>query len=277
MTRSTAIFGVVALLAAFPAQGQTSGPKQGPDAVLDQVRIEQNLDALLPLGAPVVDARGQTVALGELFGDRPVVLALVYYDCPMLCTMVLNGALRAMNVVDELVVGRDYDVIAVSIDPDEGPELAADKAQMYRERYRYRHEGAPEGWKFVVAEQETIDRLTDTVGFRYVYDEATGQFAHASAIMVVTPEGRLSKYFYGIDYDPRALRLSLVEASSGRIGTVVDQVLLYCFKYNPLEGRYSLAIMNLLRAFAILTVAGMALFMVVSYVRDRRRASAPVS
>jgi len=180
--------------------------------------------------------------------------------------------LRSINVIDELDVGRDFEIVAVSIDPEEGPELAREKRDLYRSKYR--REGSKEGWHFLTGEQDAIDALTDAVGFRYTYDEETGQYAHGSAIMVVTPEGKMSKYLYGIDYDPRTLRLALVEASEGKIGTMVDQVILYCFNYNPLEGKYSLAIMAVLRLAAGATIIALALFVGFSVIRDRRRARA---
>jgi len=243
-----------------------------PNEVLEQVEIEQKLDARLPLDLQFRDEDGQSVRLGDYFGSRPVIFVLAYYECPMLCTMVLNGTLRAINVIDELDVGRDFDIVAVSIDPEETPELAREKRDLYRDKYR--RVGSEQGWHFLVGDQPAIDQLTDTVGFRYSYDEETGQYAHGSAIMVVTPEGRMAKYLFGIDYDPRTLRLALVEASEGKIGTMVDQVILYCFNYNPLEGKYSLAIMAVLKIAAAATTLAIASFVLLSLWRDRRRAHA---
>jgi protein SCO1 len=274
---SVAIAACAALAsAASLSHAQQRSLKQGPDRLLEQIDIEQNLDAQLPLDLPFKDADGREVTLGDYFdGERPAILALVYYECPMLCTMILNGTLRAVNVVDELNVGRDFDVVAVSIDHRETPALAADKKQMYVDKYR--REGADEGWHFLTGSEKSIAKLAQTVGFEFEYDEETNQFAHGSAITIITPGGRISKYFYGIDYDPRALRLALVEASSGSIGNLVDKVILYCFRYNPLEGKYSLAIMNVLRALAVLTAGGMGLFMLMSWLRERRRRSRSLS
>ncbi|MEM1024251.1 MAG: SCO family protein [Myxococcota bacterium] len=272
---------VIAALAAFVAStklthAQERSLKQGPDELLDQIDLEQKLEAQLPLDLAFKDETGADVSLGDYFdGERPAVLALVYYECPMLCTMILNGTLRALNVIDELDVGRDFDVIAVSIDHRETPALAEEKKQLYLEKYR--REGAAGGWHFLTGSEESIAKLAHTVGFAFEYDEETNQFAHGSAITVITPDGKISKYFYGIDYDPRALRLALVEASSGSIGSLVDKVILYCFRYNPLEGKYSLAIMNVLRALAVLTAGGMGLFMLISWLRDRRRRSGGLS
>jgi len=278
MTRARiAIAACAALvLSTSPVHAQQRSLKQGPDELLEEIDIEQNLDAQLPLDLPFKDAEGKDVTLGDYFdGDRPAILALVYYECPMLCTMILNGTLRAVNVVDELSIGRDFDVVAVSIDHRETPALAADKKQLYLDKYR--REGSEEGWHFLTGSESSIETLAETVGFEFEYDEETNQFAHGSAITVITPGGRISKYFYGIDYDPRALRLALVEASSGSIGNLVDKVILYCFRYNPLEGKYSLAIMNVLRALAVLTAGGMGLFMLISWLRDRRRRSGGLS
>jgi protein SCO1/2 len=260
----------VAMPGAGPTETEGSAVTEPPNEVLDQVDIEQKLDAQLPLDLEFRDEAGEPVRLGDFFGERPVILVLAYYECPMLCTMVLNGTLRAINVVDELNVGRDYEIVAVSIDPEESSELAREKRDLYRSKYR--REGSGDGWHFLVGDQPEIDALTDAVGFRYTYDEETEQYAHGSAIMVVTPEGKMSKYLYGIDYDPRTLRLALVEASEGKIGTMVDQVILYCFNYNPLEGKYSLAIMAVLRLAAGATIIGLALFVAISVLRDRRRA-----
>lgn len=243
--------------------------KQGADAVLDQVDIDQKLDQSLPLDLPFRDAFGQDVTLGRYFkGNKPVVLALVYYECPMLCTMVLNGALRAFNTVSEMSVGRDYDVVAISIDPRETPELALQKQQKYQSRYR--REGSKNGWHFLVGDEASVERIADAVGFSFVYDEENDQWAHPSAIMVVTPEGKLSKYLLGIDYDPRELRAALVAASEGSIGTLVDRVILYCFNYNPLEGKYSLAVMRLMRTGGVLTVLGILAYVLFSGLRGRR-------
>lgn len=235
---------------------------------LRDVGIDQRLNARIPLELGFRDESGAPVALRSYFGRRPVVLALVYYECPMLCTMVLNGLLKSLRAIN-LDAGRDFEVVTVSFDPGETPELAAAKKQSYVERYG-RPTGAA-GWHFLTGEEEAIRKLTQAVGFRYKYDPATNQFAHASAIMVLTPDGRLARYLYGIEYAPRDLRLALVEASAGKIGTPVDQVLLYCFHYDPATGRYSLLIMNIIRAAGVATVLALGLFMVVMFRRDRRR------
>ena len=252
----------------MPPTASDQGPKQGPDALLDKVGIVQKLGQKLPLDLRFTDSENREVVLGELIGERPVVLALVYYECPMLCTMVLNGMLRMMNVL-KFDAGTEYDVITVSIDPRETPLLAADKKKVYLDRYR--RPGAEEGWHFLVSDQESIQALSDALGYSYAYDPETDQFAHGSAIMVLTPEGRLSRYFYGIDYSPVDVRLALVEAASERIGSITDAILLACFQYDPMEGTYSLTIMRVLRVIGVLTVLGIVGFIVANLARERRR------
>ncbi len=275
--RLFSFLGLSMSLGVSPAMAQV-GPQgpinltQGTDELREKVRIEQKLDAQLPADLPFTDSTGQSVVLGDYFGERPLVFALVYYECSMLCTMVLNGALRAVNVIDELDIGKDYDVLVVSIDHREPHQLAAAKRHEYAKRYP--RPGSKEGWHFLVGTEPRVRRLADTVGFRYFYDEETDQYAHASALMVLTPDGRISKYFYGIDYDPRSLRLAIVEASVGSVGSLVslaDAVTLYCFQYDPATGKYSLAIMRVLQMLAVLTMGSMLTFMVLSSFRDRRK------
>jgi protein SCO1/2 len=221
-----------------------------PPALKD-VGIDQHLNQTLPLDTPLKDEDGRAVRLGDYFGKRPVVFALVYYNCPMLCTQVLNGLVSALGVVS-LDAGRDFDVVAVSFDPRDTAKDAAAKKAAYVGRYR--RNGADAGWHFLTGDAQAIGRLTKAAGFRYRFDDDMGQFAHASAIMVATPQGRLSHYFYGIEYAPRDLRLALVEASAGKIGTPVDQILLYCFHYDPTTGKYGAVIMRIIRLSGILTL-----------------------
>jgi protein SCO1/2 len=260
-----------------PAAAQrfaTGGPYNAPAgasptaAFLSDVGIDQHLDGELPLDAVLHDETGHEVRLGDFFRDKPVVLALVYYRCPQLCTQVLNGFLKSSQAVP-LEIGRDYQVVTVSFDPNEGPELAAEKKRQYVRAYR--RDGAEQGWHFLTGDAPAIERLTSAVGFRYRYDSASRQFAHASGIVIVTPDGRLSRYFYGIDYSPHDLRLGLVESSAGRIGSPVERVLLLCYHYDPLTGKYGLAIAGVLRAAGGLTVLAVGLFLVAMYRRERRR------
>jgi protein SCO1/2 len=236
--------------------------------LLRDVRIEQHLDAQLPLEDLYRDESGREVRLGDFFNDRPVVLALVYYRCPMLCTQVLNGFLKTSQAIP-LEIGRDFDVVTVSIDPRETTEMAAEKKKHYVRAYR--RPGAEHGWHFLTGDVASIDRLAETVGFRYRYDEGSGQFAHASGLMVATPQGRLARYFYGIEFSPPDLRLGLVESSAGRIGSPVDQVLLLCYHYDPLTGKYGLAISFVLRTAGAITVGGLGVFLFSMYRRERKR------
>ncbi|MCA1633177.1 MAG: SCO family protein [Acidobacteria bacterium] len=200
---------------------EASMPRGGTPEVLKQVDIRQRLNEQIPLDLRFRDEAGREVRLAEYFKrDRPVVLSLVYYECPMLCNQVLNGLVGTLEAVS-FTPGQEFEVVTVSFDPREGPELAARKKDTYIKRYR--RNGAENGWHFLTGDRESIDRLAQSVGFGYVWDERSQQFAHASAIMVATPEGRLSHYFYGIEYSPKELRLALVEASAGRIGSPVDR------------------------------------------------------
>jgi protein SCO1/2 len=200
------------------------------------------------------DENGQEVKLGQYFGKRPVVLSLVYYSCPMLCTQVLNGMVGAFKTLS-FVPGEQYEVITVSFDPRETAALASAKKATYVNYLpESRRAAANNGWHFLTADEANIKRLTEAVGFRYHWDEATNQFAHASGIMVLTPEGKLAQYYYGIEYSAKDLRLGLVEASANRIGSPVDQLLLYCYHYDPSTGKYGAVVMNMVRAAGIFTV-----------------------
>jgi protein SCO1/2 len=213
-----------------------------------------------------VNEGGQATALRHFFGEKPVVLAFVYYECPMLCTQILNGLLESVRLV-EFDIGAEYEVLTVSFDPGETPKLAAEKKQAYLQQYD--RAGAEEGWHFLTGDSSAIKALTQAAGFHYRYDPATDQFAHASGILVITPQGKISKYFYGVEYSPRDLRLALVEASQNKIGSPVDQLLLYCFHYDPLTGKYSFVVINALRVAGVATVLSLATFMAVMFRRDR--------
>jgi protein SCO1/2 len=243
--------------------GATEPPPQ-----LENVGIDQKLDSQIPLDAVVRDEQGHEVTLGQLLGKRPAILALVYYECPMLCNMVLNGALRAAKALT-LNAGSDYDVIALSFDPAETPDLARRKKEEYIERYN--RPGAEQGWRFLTANEVNIQKVTAAAGFRYARDPANNQWAHASAILVLTPGGRVARYFFGVEYSARDLRFGLVEAAEGRVGTAVDQILLYCFHYDPATGKYSLAVMNTLRAGGVLTVSAILIFWLAQYRRGRKK------
>jgi protein SCO1/2 len=262
---------VLAQMTGAPAAGVRREPGVASSALpapLREIGFDQNLDARLPLDLSFVDEQGRTVRLGAYFGETPVVLLFVYYDCPLLCSHVL-GALASTLDVLSLDAGRDFQVVTISIDPREKPALAMSRKSLALERYK--RPGASEGWHFLTGEQPSIDRLTKAAGFRYVWDDASQQFAHPTGIIVATPDGRPARYLFGIEYGARDLRLALVEAADGKIGTRVDSLLLYCYHYDPMTGRYGLAIMRTLRVTGALTVLALLAFIVTMIRRDRRR------
>lgn len=254
-----------AFLAALAWSGTVAA--QNPENVLEQVTIEQRLDAQIPLELSFRDESGHPVALRQLFRGRPVVLTLVYYECPMLCTLVLNGTVSALRAL-EFSIGNEFDVVTVSIDPEEGPQLAAAKKAQYLKEYG--RSGAEAGWHFLTGDETSIRRLADAVGFRYVYDEASDQYAHAAGIILLTPPGKVARYFYGVEYSPRDLRLGLIEAAEERIGSPADQVLLFCYHYDPRQGKYTLAVLSLVRAAGIVTVLAIAGLLVVFLRKEHR-------
>jgi protein SCO1 len=233
---------------------------------LREIGFDQNIDQRLPLDTMFRNEAGAAVRLGDYFGKRPVVLVFAYYDCPMLCTMVINGLSSALGVLN-LNPGQDFEIVTVSFNARDTPASATAKKAAYLERYR--RPGAAEGWHFLTGDQPQIDRLTKAAGFRYVWDEQTKQYAHPSGVIVVTRDGRLSKYLFGIEYGPRDLRLGIVEASEGKVGTPVDALLLYCYHYDPMTGRYGLAIMRAVRMAGAATVLALAAFIVVMVRRER--------
>ena len=257
---------VFSAVSAFSAVKDVGGGAPVPPA-LRAVGFDQRVNEQVPLDLPFHDEAGREVRLGDYFRGKPVILVLAYYRCPMLCTEVLNGVAKAMLDMS-IDAGKDYQVVTVSFDPRETPELAAAKKKTYLERYG--RPGGEAGWHFLTGDEGPIKRLTDAVGFRYYYDEQNEQFAHASGIMVVTPTGKLFRYFFDIKYSPRDLQLGLVEASDGRVGSLVDQVLLYCFHYDPAVGKYGVAIMNLVRLGGVLTLLAIGGLIVVLVRRGRR-------
>lgn len=264
---SAALSSAGALHAQGLAPDDAGQPAKAKPGVLSKVGIDQRLNQQVPLDLPFTDETGREVRLGDYFGKRPVVLALVYYDCPMLCTQVLNGVASAIGVLN-FSVGREFDIVTVSFDPSDTPEKARAKKAAYIERYK--RDGAAQGWHFLTGNQREISALTRAVGFRYAFNAEVAQFAHPSGIMVVTPDGRLSHYFYGIEYGPRDLRLALIDAADRRIGSPADQLLLACFHYDPKSGRYSLAIMRLVRAAGLATIGGIGAMILVLRRRERR-------
>jgi protein SCO1/2 len=244
----------------------------GPPPILREVSIAQRLNEPIPPEIVFRDENAKTVHLGDYFGKKPIVLSLVYFDCPALCTEVLNGELRTMKAIT-LDLGKDFDAITVSFEPKDTPELAKAKRDVYAGQYG--RPGARENWHFLTGDQPSIDALTQAVGFHYAYDSASRQYAHAAAILVLTPHGRIARYYYGVQYPGRDVRLGLVEASEGKIGTPTDHALLYCYQYDPATGKYGLVVMNVVRAAGVLTVLVLGIFMFVMFRRERNHPSGP--
>lgn len=242
-------------------------------AVLRDVGIDQHLDEQVPLDLAFRDEQGQAVTLGQYFGNRPVILALVYYECPMLCTLTLNGLTSALRSL-RFDAGEEFEVVAVSINPNDAPTLAAEKKRTYLEHYA--RPGREHGWHFLTGDEAAIARLAHAVGFRYRYLPEQKQFAHAAGITVLTPGGRIARYFFGVEYAPRDLRLGLIEASQNKIGSPVDQLLLYCYHYDPITGTYSAIAMNIVRLAGAMTVLALVVFFFVMRRLDRAAARRPV-
>jgi protein SCO1/2 len=233
-----------------------TGVSSGLPSALKKVGIEQKLNSQLPLDSEFKDENGKQVKLTDYFGTgKPVVLALVYYECPMLCNEVLNGLTGSLKGIS-FDAGKDFDVVAISFDARENDKegLAKNKKASYLARYG--RAGAENGWHFLTGTQSEIDKVTEAVGFNYEFDEKTEQFAHAGGVMVVTPEGKLSRYLYGIDYAPKDLKFSLMDSAQNKIGNPVEQLYLYCFHYDPSTGRYGLTILSLLRLLSVATILG---------------------
>ena len=266
-----ALAATVAMGQGWTAEGpglDRAEPANVKPKILDAVAIDQRLNEQIPLDLDLVDDNGARVKLRQFFGDKPVVLALVYYSCPQVCNQILNGLVSSLRQV-KFDAGKDFEVLAVSFDPREGPDLAREKKAGYM--HWYKREGGEAGWHFLTGAQPAIDALTEAVGFKYSYDAATNQFAHASAIMLLTPEGRLSRYFYGVEYAVKDVQLGLVEASDNRIGSLVDQLLLYCFHYDPASGKYGFLIINLIRLGGVITILGVVAMLFILRRRSPRR------
>ncbi len=236
--------------------------------LLDEIGIQPRLGGQVPLDVTLRDETGKDVRLAELCGERPIVLALVYYRCPRLCNMTMDGLVRGLSNV-ALDAGRDFTTVIVSFDPRETSELAAAAQRTAVERYD--RDGAEAGWRFLTGDEAQVRRLADAVGFHYRYDPATGQYAHAAGVIVLSPDGKVSRYLYGIEYPPRDLRLALVEASAGRVGTATDRVLLLCYHYDPATGKYGLAVLRVLRWAGVATVIGFGAGIGLLLYRERKR------
>ncbi|HUB81829.1 MAG TPA: SCO family protein [Bryobacteraceae bacterium] len=263
---------VFLLFAAFSAAAQTSDQPQVPKE-LQGIRIDQRLNAQIPLDAQFRDESGRQVRLGDYFGQKPVILALVYYRCTMLCSYILNGMVSGLRPLS-FRAGRDFEVVAISIDPSEDPPLAASKRDNYAHSYSSKDGTA--GWHFLTGTEPNIRAVADAVGFHYRYDPATKIFLHASGIMMITPLGRIARYFYGVEFTPKDLKLGLMDASGNRIGSPVDEILLLCYHYDPSKGKYSADVLNLLRFAAGLVLLILIGALAVLFRRDFRLAHARV-
>lgn len=249
-----------------PSQGTSNGL---PEA-LQKVGIEQKLGESLPLDAEFKDEDGKSVKLGDYFAKgRPVVLALVYFECPMLCNQVLNGMTGSMKGIS-LDAGKDFEVVAISFDARENdkPDLGKNKKASYLERYG--RPGTEKGFHFLTGTQSSIDAVTKAAGFNYEWDEKSNQFAHASAIMIVNPDGKLSRYLYGIDYSPKDLKFGIIESADNKVGSAADQLLLYCYHYDPATGKYGFAVLSAMRMGGILTLLGLGAMGFVFWRRNKK-------
>ncbi|MEO7191859.1 MAG: SCO family protein [Vicinamibacterales bacterium] len=271
------------LLTATASVAQMSAPMSVPPPglaataqipMLRDVRIDQKLDNPVPLDVPFVDESGRTVKLGDYFLKRPVVLVLAYYECPMLCTQVINATVSSMKPLT-FNANEEFNVLVVSFDPGETPAMARAKRDDFLKRYA--RPGHDDGIHFLTGRQSSIDALTDAVGFRYAYDKAIDQYAHPAVMTVLTPKGHVSRYLFGIEFAPRDLRFALIDAASERIGNIVDQAMLFCYHYDPETGTYGFAIMTAVRIAGLLTVGGLGTFIFVTLRRDRRQARAVAS
>ncbi len=272
------IFGLVLMTlsvsAQMPGLGLTSNdqplrPASELPLGLEDIGFDQNLGNQVDLDLEFTDSTGKKVRLGNFFGDKPVILSFVYYECPMLCTLELNGLIKALRVITRFQPGEDFELVTVSFDSGETPKMAAEKKKGYLDTYR--REGAEDAWHFLVGEESQIRSLADAVGFRYSYDEETDLYRHASGIVTLTPDGRASRYQFGVEYSGRDLQFALIDASDNGIGSLADAVMLYCFHYDPISGKYGFIVMNAVRLGGALTVLLLGGFMMVNFLRDRRR------
>ena len=266
----------LSLLLMSPATAQLAAynqvaPEYKPSASVNpfaDIGLDQRLNAQLPLDLTFTDESGNPVRLREYFGTKPVILSLAYYECPMLCSLVINGVIRTLRTLS-FSAGNEFNVLTISFNPKDTPKMAAIKKQTSLQSYN--RAGAETGWHFLTGNEATIKQLTQVIGFRYRYDPERKEYAHPSGIMVLTPEGRISRYFYGVEYAPRDVRLGLIEAASGKIGSPVDQLLLLCYHYDPATGKYGVVITRSLRLAGAVTVLGIGTFIILSLRRDRRQ------
>ena len=263
--RPVRIVATVALASMLGGGNARDAAAQDVPTILREIGFDQRLGESVPLDITLRDEAGRDVQLAAFFGKRPVVLALVYYECPMLCTLTLNGLTKALRILT-FDPGKEFEIVVVSFEPKETPELAAAKKAAYADRLD--RPGTEGGWHFLTGDADQIARLTEAVGFRFTWDEKTSQYAHPAGVVVLTPEAKLARYLYGIEYSPKDLRFALIEAADERIGSAVDDVLLFCYQYDPMTGKYSAAVMRLLRVASVLTVAALGTFIVVMRRRE---------
>jgi protein SCO1 len=256
---------VLLVVAVVPASAATAPPADARPPALREVGIDQRLGESLPLDAAFTDDHGRAVTLGDYFGTKPVVLVMTYFECPMLCTLVLNGLGSTLKTMS-FEPGKEFDVVAVSFDPRDTAEKAAAKKATYVAEYGRRE--TADGWHFLTGPPASIERVAKAAGFRYTWVPEQKQFAHAAAIMVATPDGKLARYFYGVDYAPRDLRLGLVEAADRKIGSPVDTLLLFCYQYDPATGKYGMIALNAVRTGGVVTVLAIGAFMMVMLRRE---------
>jgi protein SCO1/2 len=253
----TAHYSLLTLFLAVPAHAHDDGRP----LALKAVALDQKLGEQAPLDAEFRDETGKAVRLGDYFGTRPVILTFAYYRCQDLCPLLLDGVLRTLRAMS-FTVGKEFEIVNVSFDPHDTPELAMAKKSDLVDRYR--RPGAGDGWHFLTGGEASINRITAAAGFRYNYESENDRFAHATGIMLLTPQGRFARYFYGIEFSPRDLRLGLLEASDGKIGKAIDQLLLFCYHYDPATGKYTLMVTNVLRGATIVTVLAIGAFIALS-------------
>jgi len=274
-----AFLGLALLAGAAWGQGMGNGIMSPPPNVrppgLKNVGIQQNLNQQIPPDLIFTDDLGRKVRLGDYFAQKPLILNFVYYGCPMLCGEALSGLESTLRVL-KFDLGKEFEVITISFDPKDTPEIAAKKKDQSLRRYN--RPGAERGWHFLVGQPAAIEAVTKAAGFQYQYDEKTGQFAHSTAILVLTPQGKIAQYYYGIEYPPKDLRLALVEASKNRIGNVMDELLLYCYHYDPEKGKYSATVMRVLRLMGVATMLclGALLFVLIRRSPDNFHGAAQV-
>jgi len=270
----TRVLAIILLAFAASLAAQDFLNMTGKPPALRKVRIEQRLNIQIPLETQFRDESGRTVALSDYFGRKPVILALVYYECPMLCTQILNGLTGSLKALS-FDAGNEFEVLAVSFNPKDTPETAAAKKANHVRRYG--RKGTENGWHFLSGEERSIRSLTEAVGFHYAYDPATQQYAHASAIMILTPQGKISRYFYGVEYAPRDVKLGLMEASQNKIGSPVDQAMLYCYQYDPTTGKYGPVVMNIVRLSGAATLLVLGTALIIFWRREFARNKASVT